>query len=254
MSVRQYIHALVWTKRHLLHQYSHHELSHIQPFLAESDICFDIGAHGGSWTRPLAHAVPKGHVYAFEALPYYAQVLSMTLKLLGCRNVTVVNKAVTDRNGTTRLVWKDSAGKRLTGRTHVATVNENSGQTVSVDTVTLDSFCQSLGAPRITFVKCDVEGTELSVLKGSVNLIETWQPLFYCELWHEYCQRYGYAPEDVFQFFRQRGYKPYTISPSAGLIPIDPKTYPGEADVLFAPNELGLLETESSRPNVAGRA
>ncbi len=236
MTFRKLAHALVWTKRHLCRQLEVDTISSLEQFIIDTDICLDVGAHGGSWTAPLSALVKRGHVYAFEALPYYADVLTITLKLLMRWNITVINMAVADRVTVMPVVWKDAAGNKLTGMTHMAGNDEYSGETMFVPAISLDAFCEGIPAQRIRFVKCDVEGAELLVLKGAVRMIQTWRPLFYCELCREYCQRYGYSPDDVFAFFENQGYRPYMISSSVGWSPVasfDSR----QGDVLFVPAE-----------------
>ena len=92
--VKQFLHSLVWTKRHLTGQYDVSEISVVARFIRPDEICLDIGAHAGSWTRPLSKLVERGHVYAIEALPYYAKVLKLTVALLRLKNVSVINRAV----------------------------------------------------------------------------------------------------------------------------------------------------------------
>ena len=240
-------HAIVWTKRHLLGQLQVPALEVLGSFISPDDLCFDVGAHGGSWSVKLARLVSKGHVYAFEALPYYSRVLDITLSLLRIRNVTVVSKAVTDGDRNVPLVWQDSHGGMLTGRTHIAGPDENPGHRLLVQGICLDSFCRQLQVTnsKIRFVKCDVEGNELAVLRGATEMIARWHPIFFLEIWQEHCARYGYDPEDVFDFLAQRDYESYVVSPAMRLVSVDSVHYEGKGDVLFLPR-VHLLGTSQS--------
>ena len=44
-------------------------------------------------------------------------------------------------------------------------------QVITVQSTTLDHFCASHGIDRLDFLKIDVEGAELSVLKGSADML-----------------------------------------------------------------------------------
>lgn len=226
---------------HLSGQYKVGAISAIKRFVRDDDICFDIGAHGGSWTRPLSRLVKRGHVYAFEAFPYYARVLKMFVRLMGMRNVTVANKAVFDRNGPITLVWRDQYGRRLTGTTHVAGINEWGTDSIVVEGITLDSLLPHLPrSSRISFIKVDVEGAELMVVRGAIDLINAFRPTIFLEVVRRYCGRYGYTPETLFRFFADRGYRAFTISHSnAGFVinVTGPASYRGKS-VLFMPSEL----------------
>lgn len=56
-------------------------------------------------------------------------------------------------------------------------------------------------------MKCDVEGAELSVLRGASETIDRSRPRVYCELYESYCTQYGYSSMDVFAFFDARRYR-----------------------------------------------
>lgn len=235
--VKQFLHALIWTKRHLTRQYDVSEISIVTRFIRPDEICFDCGAHAGSWTRPLSKLVEKGHVYAFEALPYYARVLKFTVKLLRLKNVTIINYAVIDHNNPVILIWRDDNGKRLTGLTHVAGLSEDTKDAITINSTTLDAFIASRKfRSRVAFVKCDVEGAELMVVRGAVKMIEKFRPVFYLEVESDHCRRYGYKPEDLFDFFDLQKYGAYTIS-GGDLFITDKGAYPGQGDVLFVPTE-----------------
>ena len=176
MSIRNIVHALLWTYRHATGKLAVPEITTVLKYINAKSICFDVGAHGGSWSRGLAHAVPQGHVYSFEALPYYADVLRKTMKLLGERRVTVLNRAVAEKNGSVQMARRDRDGNTLTGKTHVAINGEAPQEMVSVPAITLDSFWREIDEKQIDFIKCDVEGFELFVLRGARELIKHCQP------------------------------------------------------------------------------
>lgn len=238
MTLRQIVHALVWTKRHLANNYRVDPVDALARFIGPDAICIDVGAHAGSWTRPLARLVsPKGHVYAFEGLPYYSEVLGLTMSLLRLRNVTVVNRVVTDHNKPVRLKWKDHRGNRLTGLTHVVGLGEDDAEDlIEAQSTTLDEFISSEGIQpsRIAFVKGDVEGGELMVVRGAEKLIAQSRPIFYLEVNAEYCRRYGYQPADLFNFFNARKYLPCAIR-GMSIAEVDGSN--NESDILFLPAE-----------------
>jgi FkbM family methyltransferase len=246
LTPRQIIHAFIWVKRHLFGQYHVELISTIQRFIMPTDVCIDVGAHAGSWTLPLSKLVSEGHVYAFEAFPYYSKVLKMTIRLLRRKNITLLNNAIVDNNRSINLVWKDSKGNRLTGRTHVMGLEDKFVDSVVVEGITLDTFLGRIPTPagKIRFIKMDIEGAELLALKGAIKLIDVHKPIFYLEIYDSYCQRYGYLAEEIFSFLGNLKYMSYLIHPeNLKLISVDSSSYTGEGDVLFIPTEeLSILD------------
>lgn len=210
----------------------------LRRFIHEEDICLDVGAHGGSWSIPLADIVKKGRVYAFEALPYYSQVLKITSMLLRKKNIFIFNNAVVDVKRKINIIWKDSQGKKLTGLTHVAGMNEKHEESCIVEGVPLDSFfTNDPFLNRITFIKMDIEGAELMALKGARALIQNNKPVLFLEINDEYCKRYNYRASDVFLFLKKFNYQAFLINKENEFVKIDAHRYSGKGDVLFVPKE-----------------
>jgi FkbM family methyltransferase len=242
---KSWLHALVWSWRHLRGHYPADEAVAIAPFLQPTDDCIDIGAHAGSWSVPLAKLVPAGRVYAFEALPHYAEALRRLVRLFRLRNVVVLNNAVSDAPGTVEIAWRTKQGQRLTGNTHMATAGERTAvECVTVPAVTLDQWQrENGGAARVGFVKIDVEGAELLVLRGAGEMIARFRPIIFMEIVTSCCARYGYEPARLFELFESMSYDAYTVTVQEGRVTLrrsDARSYPGRGDVLLLPKGLAL--------------
>lgn len=236
LNARTVLHAAVWTGRHLTGRLSVPALTVIEErFLQSNHVCLDIGAHGGSWSVGLAKFVRRGHVYSFEAFPYYATALSLALSFLRLNNATVVNAAVSDRPGSVTLVERDLKGKPLTGEIHLLGKNEAPFSTSNVPAITLDGYLASVNQARpISFMKIDIEGAEMLALRGARELVSEFRPVVYCELDSRYCQRYGYTVADTFELMTGSGYSPYVIVRDT-LQKIGLSDYVDGGDVLFVP-------------------
>jgi FkbM family methyltransferase len=234
--LREAAHTLLWLKRHLSGGLRVPELPCLLPFLRPDDVFLDIGAHAGAWALPVSKTLRDGHVYAFEAFPYYARLLKNVVILMRRPNVTVIVGAVADKPGQTSIVWKDTAGRRLTGKTHM-NATADAEVSVSVPTLTIDAFYAPLAPRRVRLIKCDVEGAELLVFRGAEQTIGNWRPIVFCEINAEFCTRYGYRMEDVFEFFSTRSYGSFTVH-EGGLRRLDRAKYSGLGDVVFVPSEV----------------
>jgi FkbM family methyltransferase len=133
--------------------------------LAPADgICFDIGANVGFYT--LLFAKYSKHVFAFEPVPRNIGYLWKMLEVNGVRNATIVPCAVSD---STRLFSLQTGENCALGR--LQCIGE---QPIAV--VSLDDF---VFAYKIvpSLLKIDVEGEEMSVLKGAKNLLSNGKPV-----------------------------------------------------------------------------
>lgn len=130
---------------------------------------FDVGAHVGYYTVLAAVlAGPRGRVFAFEPNPANHSFLQRHVALNRLGNVTIENAAVSDRNGTAAFAFGTGSG---TGRL-------DSGGTLNVRTLRLDDFCSERGV-HPQFLKIDVEGAELDVLRGAAATIAANHPVIF---------------------------------------------------------------------------
>jgi FkbM family methyltransferase len=146
-------------------------------FVKEGMVVADIGSNVGYFTRFLSKKVGEtGAVYAFEPIPQTFKTLQDTISLNKLTNVTAVNKAVTDCNGTIKMF--------LSSTHYMASVDVNwatdKGGAVEVPTVSLDSFFESLGRYP-DFIKMDIEGGGVLATKGMRNCIMKHQPILLME-------------------------------------------------------------------------
>ncbi|MFF9041888.1 FkbM family methyltransferase [Streptomyces sp. NPDC014892] len=130
----------------------------------------DVGGWYGPWTRRLA--ARAGRVVTVEPVPRLARLLVSTAP----RNVRVVQAAASDRPGTARL-WLppgDDGGRGLSSLVR----RDIHGRALDVRCVTLDG----LGLTDVGFVKIDVDGNELAVLRGASGLLVRDRPALFIEL------------------------------------------------------------------------
>ena len=143
-------------------------------FIKEGDIVVEVGSNIGSHTIHLAQlAGNNGIVYAFEPQRLVFQILAGNIALNNIINTFCTQACVSDAPGVALVpvlnpeIQQNWGGMSLENSTH--------GEKVPV--ITLDS----LDLPGCDFLKVDVEGMELNVLKGAKDLIDTFRPKIYAE-------------------------------------------------------------------------
>ena len=146
----------------------------IQP----GDICWDIGANIGFYTCLLASRVEGiGAVVAFEPARRTCGYLCENVSLNQFANVTVVNKGLSDSIEQRDLYYTKAGLAEGT-----ASLKYANGRTAS-ERVTLDTIDNLTGElPVPDFIKIDVEGYQLEVLRGGEHCLKTHAPLLMAEL------------------------------------------------------------------------
>ena len=142
------------------------------------DICWDIGANIGFYTCLLAAQVgDSGTVVAFEPALHTCGYLHENVSLNRFTNVTVVNKGLGNTQEQRHLHYSDAALAEGT-----ASLKYTDGRTASerVTLDTIDNLIRELPMPD--FIKIDVEGYQLEVLRGGEHYLKTHAPLLMAEL------------------------------------------------------------------------
>ncbi|UFW45196.1 MULTISPECIES: FkbM family methyltransferase [Bradyrhizobium] len=153
----------------------------------------DIGANKGIYSFWLARAVgPSGKVLAFEPQPEMIRYIQRRKQCFGLANVETIEAALSDSCGTAQLT-RQRVGD---GSASLCMARDRSGnETVAVPLAILDDL--ALANPR--FIKCDVEGHELSVFTGARRLIERCRPVVQFE-------SVSADAGQLFAFFEELGY------------------------------------------------
>ncbi|AXK81208.1 FkbM family methyltransferase [Pseudolabrys taiwanensis] len=171
------------------------ELSRLKNLVSRGDTAIDVGANLGLYTRTLAGLAAR--VHAFEPSPDMATMLRRT----SARNVTIHEVALSDGEGNAALRIP-RAGDHLTHGLASLEPGAVGGQDVVVTDVSRKRLDSMIDEP-VNFVKVDVEGHELNVLRGATALIAHHRPVFLVEA--EDRHRPG-ATHSIFSFFRERAY------------------------------------------------
>lgn len=143
------------------------ELRFLQRVLAGATTVFDVGANVGDWTYEALKINATAHYHAFEPSPTtYASLEARRFP----PNVKLRNCGLGEKEGERPLfVFGDGLGvNSLYERQGTDCVTQRR-ETVKIQTV--DGYCAANGVERIDFLKLDVEGHELSVLRGAEQLL-----------------------------------------------------------------------------------
>ena len=147
---------------------------------SEGDTVVDIGAHMGRYTIPCSKSAGmSGKVVAIEAHPYNFRILQHNLRLNKIKNVSLLNCAVYSNRARLKLYLPDEDlgytmhHSLMTNYLASKYSNEIERKYIEVEADTLDNLLKARGINEVNWIKIDVEGAELEVLRGAREILST---------------------------------------------------------------------------------
>jgi len=155
-------------------EFSEGECDLFRQLIKPGSVVVEAGANYGAHTLMLSGLVgEKGIVYAYEPQRVVFQALCANMALNGRTNVHCRPEAVGEAPGCIVVPSLDYNTEQNFGGLGLGDYQR--GESVPVTTV------DSLRLPRCDLLKADVEGMELSVLKGAVETVGEHRPILYVE-------------------------------------------------------------------------
>jgi FkbM family methyltransferase len=179
----------------------------IRRVCAPGQNCVDVGAAVGVILGQIVAAAPDGRHYAFEPIPQWAADLRR-----GFPGVNVIEAAASDVTGdaTFSLVTASPFFSGL--RPQRYPFADPGVKKITVRTVTLSEAIPA-DVP-VSFLKIDVEGAEIQVLRGADQLLSRDHPVIVFEHGGKYATReYGTTTHDLWAILvDQHGYSVYRMA------------------------------------------
>jgi FkbM family methyltransferase len=178
-------------------------------------VALDVGANVGAYSTLLGRWVGStGAVFAFEPAPRVFDGLVRHIEINDLAAiVTPVAAAVGASSTTAPFLLAESAGEsRLAG------ASETSQRVISVPVTTIDEFCaRERLAPD--FIKIDVEGAELSALRGARETIRARRGhlALFVEMHPSIWPALGFGREDLLTELRAQSLEAHSLIPVADM-------------------------------------
>jgi len=196
----------------------------------------DIGAHHGFYTLLASTRIgPTGRVLAFEPSPRERRKLRRHLHLNRCTNVTVQDCALSSAEGWADLfVVEDTE----TGCNSLRPPSvSQSVKPITVRVSTVDRCLEQAGIDKVDFIKLDVEGAEIEVLKGAQRLLQRKpRPVVLCEVEDVRTAPWGYPAKAIIDFLDERDFHWFTFADGEDLTPL-PADATFDRNYVAIPNE-----------------
>lgn len=133
---------------------------------------FDVGANKGDYTLALSDAFPDAIVHSFEPSHY---TFNLLFQNIGGRRGVVINNFGLGEHKENLELYSDCEGSGLASiykrDLDYLGISMDKSEMVCIDT--LDHYCEENNIHTIDFLKLDVEGNELNVLRGAKKMLES---------------------------------------------------------------------------------
>jgi len=193
------------------------ELRYLMNNIKTGDSVLDNGAHKGGylhWIRK--RAGDTGLVTAFEPQPMLYEYLTKAITAYRYENVKLHHAGISSEEGSMQLFIPRAAGLTSPGATLEQRSDTSKGHFITIRVVQLDKLLASRSKP-IRLIKMDVEGHELHVFKGALEILKNDRPklIFECENRH----LNSITVEEIFEYLAKLDYAGYFFL-NGELIPI----------------------------------
>ena len=161
------------------------------------------------WTLPLVGK--EGKVVSFEPSPANLSILEWHRSRNHFSQWAIVPRAVSDVDAKEEFFLVDAGDSPMnsltTGAPGTPLMSGRDIRKISIQTITLDTFCSEVGV-RPDLVKIDVEGAELLVLRGAAKLLGESCPTIILAV-HPYWLPKGHSSQQIFELLTRYGYSVY---------------------------------------------
>ena len=144
------------------------DLKKFEKYIPFEPVVYDIGSNIGNHTLYFSKKLRAKKIYAFEPVVPNINLLNMNIKENNLKNVEVLPVAVGSRRGRTAL----SINERNMGECKLIENEIGNTSIVTINELDLDTP---------DFVKIDVEGAEVEVLKGMSEILSKDSPVIWIE-------------------------------------------------------------------------
>lgn len=163
----------------------------IKKAVSKKSVCVDIGCHKGEIFDLFIKQSPSQKHYGFEPIPSFYKNLKKKYK-----QHYIFNYALSNKNGETEFQYVKNAPAYSGIKNRKYSIENPEIETIKVPLKKLDDVLTS----KVDFMKIDVEGGELDVLKGAKNTILTYKPIIIFECGLGASDYYQVTPQEIVSF------------------------------------------------------
>ena len=180
--------------------------------LSKKPIFFDIGANIGVQTLQLSECFKNSVIHSFEPTNFGFNKLKKNIFLNPklCKKIFINQTFLTNKKKNLPkeiyASWNLQNNKNV-HKKHFGSLNKTS----NAKSLKLDDYILIKKIKKIDFIKLDVDGHELDVLKSGYKFLKSKKVPIIFEVAPYLYKEYGYTHKDLINLFKELGYRFYNI-------------------------------------------
>ena len=154
----------------------------LKKHLKEDFTVIEAGANIGSETLIISKLLTKGKIYCFEPNPIVFERLKINISINELNNVAVYDIALgeSDEPVHFNIYPKGFCNQGMSSKY----LDTPQTKKITVVQKTLDSFVIDNNIRSVDFIKMDIQGAEIDLIKGSIETIKNFRPAILTEADH----------------------------------------------------------------------
>ena len=172
-------------------------------YIKENSVVIDAGANYGQMSILFSKVKPNVTVYSFEAYKYICNILSKNIKI-NDSNVKVFNYVLSDESKKNLIISKSILKEFNNYGSNSVDLKIDTSEGDVIDSIKIDDLNIK---QKISFMKIDVQGYDLKVLKGAEKTIKENKMPIIIEYSEEFESRFNYKFTDFLEILRKLNYK-----------------------------------------------
>lgn len=179
------------------------EISLMKKYIKTGDTVLDIGANIGFYAEILSGIVgEKGKVHCFE--PDTTNFTHLKNRCVQLSNVHINNKAVSDKTETIKIY----TSKKL-NVDHRTYKPDEYDQEIDIHAISIDEYLSA--NTNIDFIKMDIQGFEMSAVKGMTQTLQSPHLKMLSEFWPYGMRKAGTSVLEYYQYLKKYNFHIYLI-------------------------------------------
>ncbi|MDB9739470.1 FkbM family methyltransferase [Candidatus Pelagibacter sp.] len=174
----------------------------------EKLIIIDIGANIGSISLPLAKMFNKSKIFAIEPTNYAFKKLTKNLNLNeDLKKIISLNQIFLSKKNKPVKVWSSWNFNNNTNKhkQHLGTLHSIKRESY----MSLNNFINFKKIKKVDFIKLDVDGHELDVLKSGEKFLKNKKPIIFIEIAPYLYPEFGYKCSELITYIKKLKYSFY---------------------------------------------